>query len=60
MILIAKPRPITLGSHWVIWAIRGGSWACVGENYRSSYRIGYRPAFRYDDLGFRVILRKRG
>jgi len=56
MILIAKPGPIIQGS---LWMSRGGCWGCVGRNYRSSYRIGYRPTLRYNDMGFRVALRKK-
>lgn len=35
-------------------AIRGGSWASGAENCRSAFRGAYEPAYRYQDLGFRV------
>ena len=35
---------------------RGGSWGSSAELCRCSYRGGYHPDYRYDDLGFRVVL----
>jgi len=48
MILIARPKPIIQGSERVL---RG--------DCRLAYRYVDEPTFRYDDLGFRVVLRKR-
>jgi len=34
--------------------IRGGSWDIYPQFLRSAYRLGSVPAYRDDDLGFRV------
>jgi formylglycine-generating enzyme required for sulfatase activity len=39
---------------------RGGCWDFSAESCRSSYRFRYEPAYRYDDLGFRVARRPSG
>jgi len=56
MILIARPRPILQGSGRVI---QGGGWSSSGRNCRSAYRGRLEPTFRFSDLDFRVILRKK-
>ena len=35
---------------------RGGSWSYAARICRSSYRIGYTPGYRYDNLGLRLVL----
>lgn len=57
MILIARPRPITLGSYRMF---RGSSWSSYDNWYcRSAYRDRLVPSNRDNYLGFRVALRKR-
>jgi formylglycine-generating enzyme required for sulfatase activity len=42
-------------------ALRGGSWATSrSEEMLSSYRRGYDPLFRMDDVGFRVVIAPEG
>lgn len=42
-------------------ALRGGSWATSRpEEMLSSYRRGYDPLFRMDDVGFRVVIAPEG
>ena len=37
--------------------LRGGSWATSRpEEMLSSYRRGYDPRFRMDDVGFRLVI----
>jgi len=55
MILIARPRPIIQGSDRVY---RGGGWYSNDHNCRLA-RPECVPTFQYNDLGFRVILRKK-
>ena len=38
--------------------VRGGSWYNNQVNARASYRINLSPDFRYNLIGFRVILRR--
>ena len=41
--------------------LRGGSWATARpEEMLSSYRRGYDPLFRMDDVGFRVVIAPEG
>jgi formylglycine-generating enzyme required for sulfatase activity len=35
--------------------IRGGSWFYIPRACRSAYRYHFSPAYRYDNLGFRVV-----
>ena len=39
---------------------RGGSWGSTPRNCRSAYRVNSSPAFRGNDLGFRVVCHVRG
>jgi len=56
MILIARPGPTIRGS---LRVTQGGS-RLSGDLYcRSAFRSWFEPMFRYSNLGFRVILRKR-
>ena len=36
-------------------SLRGGSWSGVAVNVRSANRDRWRPAYRFNDLGFRVV-----
>ena len=36
--------------------IRGGSWSNGAYNCRSAQRVSYDPTYRYNDIGFRVVL----
>jgi formylglycine-generating enzyme required for sulfatase activity len=41
--------------------LRGGSWATSrAEELLSSYRRGYGPLFRCDDVGFRCVIATDG
>jgi formylglycine-generating enzyme required for sulfatase activity len=41
--------------------LRGGSWATSrAEETLSSYRRGYDPLFRSDDVGFRCVIATNG
>jgi serine/threonine protein kinase len=41
--------------------LRGGSWATSrAEEMLSSFRRGYGPLFRYDDVGFRCVVARDG
>ena len=41
-----------------VWRVlRGGSWYLVRVGARCAYRGGLHPAYRYDNCGFRVVLR---
>jgi formylglycine-generating enzyme required for sulfatase activity len=41
--------------------LRGGSWATSKpEEMLSSYRRGYDPYFRSDDVGFRCVIASEG
>jgi formylglycine-generating enzyme required for sulfatase activity len=50
------------GSAWVngprdgARVVRGGSWDDTPEHCRSAYRVLYYPAYRYDVVGFRILL----
>jgi formylglycine-generating enzyme required for sulfatase activity len=47
------------GLHWR--TLRGGSWATSrAEETLSSYRRGYDPYFRSDDVGFRCVIASDG
>lgn len=56
MILIARPKPIIQGSDRVL---RGGSWFNFGQYCRSADRHRVVSLYRFNYLGFRVILRKQ-
>jgi formylglycine-generating enzyme required for sulfatase activity len=47
------PRGPSSGSYRVS---RGGSWNYYDRYFRSSVRLNYNPDFRYDNLGFRLLL----
>jgi len=36
---------------------RGGSWDNDGRDVRSAYRYHAPPSFRYDNIGFRLLVR---
>jgi formylglycine-generating enzyme required for sulfatase activity len=41
--------------------LRGGSWATSNaEEMLSSYRRGFDPSFRHDDVGFRCVIATEG
>jgi formylglycine-generating enzyme required for sulfatase activity len=48
----AGPDPVSRASSG-LRVVRGGSWYDVARHCRSSYRFGYLPEGRGDDLGFR-------
>lgn len=56
MILIARPKPIIRSPYRVF---RGGGWGSVDQFCRLPLRVRNGSTFRYSDLGFRVILRKK-
>ena len=35
--------------------LRGGSWGYGARFVRAVYRLGYDPAYRLDDTGFRLV-----
>ncbi len=47
---VTDPTGPASGSYRVI---RGGCWGNAAYHLRCAYRVGYTPAFSFDDLGFR-------